>query len=78
MRDWLGAGDSRSWVDTVLGVNSLSWHEEVERDDLTSCSQVMVELWTRKGEMGDGDGEIILRNSNSPRLITQILHLSIW
>jgi len=48
MRDWLGAGDSRSWVDTVLDVNSLSWHGEVERNDLTSCSQVMVELWTRK------------------------------
>jgi len=39
-----------------LGVNSLSWHVEVERDDLTSCSQVMVELWTRKREIGDGYG----------------------
>jgi len=53
MRYWLGAGDSRSWVDAVLGVNSRSWHGEVERDDLTSCSWVVVELWTSKREMGD-------------------------
>jgi hypothetical protein len=39
----------------VLGVNSLSWHGEIERDDLTLCSAMMVELWTRKREMGDED-----------------------
>jgi len=26
--------------------------EEIERDDLTLCSAMMVELWTRKREMG--------------------------
>jgi len=29
--------------------------EEIERDDLTLCSAMMVELWTRKREMGDED-----------------------
>jgi len=29
---------------------------EIERDDLTSCSPVMVELWMRKREVGDEDG----------------------
>jgi len=29
----------------------------VERDNLTSCSQVMVELWMRKREMGNGNGD---------------------
>ena len=54
MRDWLGAGASRSWddavcgvrstqcmlylVDAVLGVNSSTWHEEIESDDLPSYS----------------------------------------
>jgi len=38
-------------VYAVLGVNSLSWHGERERDDLTSCSKVMVELRTRMREM---------------------------
>jgi len=42
-------------VYAVLGVNSWSWHQEIDSDDLTSCSQVMVELKTRKREMrGDG------------------------
>jgi hypothetical protein len=39
----------------VLRVNSCSWHEEIERDDLTLCSAMMVELWMRKREMGDED-----------------------
>jgi len=30
-------------VYAVLGVNSLSWHGEIERDDLTLCSAIMVE-----------------------------------
>jgi len=54
MRDWLGAEGSRSWDDAVLsvcstqcmqnsvyavlGVNSSSWHGEIERNDLTLCS----------------------------------------
>jgi len=42
-------------VYTVLGVNSGSWHGEIESDDLTSYFQVMVELRTRKGEMGNED-----------------------
>jgi hypothetical protein len=46
MRDWLReAGEGA--VETVFGVNSRSWHVEVERDDLTSCSPVVVEQWTR-------------------------------
>jgi len=34
-----------------LGVNSWSWPGEIERDDLTVFSAMMVELWTRKREM---------------------------
>jgi len=42
-------------VYAVLRVNSRSSHGEIERDDITSCSQVMVELRIRKREMrGDG------------------------
>jgi len=42
-------------VYAVLSVNSWSWHGEIERDDLTLCSAMIVELWTRKREMGDED-----------------------
>ena len=42
-------------VYVVLGVNSSSWHREIERDDLTLCSAMMIELWTRRREMGDED-----------------------
>jgi hypothetical protein len=28
----------------VYGVNSGSWHGEIERDDLTLCSAIMVEV----------------------------------
>jgi len=35
-------------VYAVLSVNSWSWHGEIETDDLTLCSAMMVELWTRK------------------------------
>jgi len=42
-------------VYAVLGIDSWSWHGEIERDDLTSCSQVMVELRTRKKTM-NGEG----------------------
>jgi len=31
-------------VYAVLGANSKSWHGEIERDDLTLCSAVIVEL----------------------------------
>jgi len=42
-------------VYAVLCVNSKLWHGEIERDDLTSSSYVMVELSTRKREIrGDG------------------------
>jgi len=37
----------------VLTVNSWSRDRELERDDLTLGSAMMVELWTRKSEMGD-------------------------
>jgi hypothetical protein len=40
-------------VYAVLGVDSGSWYAEMERDDLTLCSAMMVEIWTRKREMGD-------------------------
>ena len=47
-------------VYAVLGVclYSVSTHDhgmERETDDLTLCSAMMVELWTRKREMGDED-----------------------
>jgi len=32
----------------VLGVNSLSWHGEIEKNDLILYSQMMVELWMKK------------------------------
>jgi len=38
-------------VYAVLGVNSWSWHGEMERDDLTLCSAMMV----RRREMRDED-----------------------
>jgi len=42
-------------VYAVLGVNSWSCHGEIERDDLTLCSAMMVEMWMRKREMWDED-----------------------
>jgi len=51
MRNRLGAGDFRSWDDAVLGVNSPSWPGEIEREDITPYSLVMVELSTRKREI---------------------------
>ena len=42
-------------VYAVLGVNSWSYHGEIERDDLTLCSAMMVEMWMRKRDMGDED-----------------------
>jgi len=39
-------------VYAVLGVDSWSCHQEIERDDLTLCSVMMVELWTRKRNGG--------------------------
>jgi hypothetical protein len=42
-------------VYAVLGVNSSSWQGEIDQDDLTSYSYLMVELRTRKREIrGDG------------------------
>jgi len=43
------------WVYAVLGVNSGSCHGEIERDDLTLYSAIMVVMWMRKREMGDED-----------------------
>ena len=42
-------------VYTVVGVNSRSCHGEIQRDDLTLYSAMIIELWTRKREMGDED-----------------------
>jgi len=42
-------------VYVVLSVNSSSWHGEIERDDLTLYSAMMVELCTGKRDMGDED-----------------------
>jgi len=42
-------------VYAVLGVNSWSCHGEMERDDLTLCSAMMVEMWMRKRVMWDED-----------------------
>jgi len=38
-----------------LGVNSWSWHGEIQRVDLTLCSAMMVELWMRKQVMWEED-----------------------
>ena len=35
----------------LLSVNSRSCRAEIERDDLTLCYAMMVQLWTRKREM---------------------------
>ena len=42
-------------VYAVLGVNSSSWHGEIDRDDLTFCSAMIVDLWTRQREIRDED-----------------------
>jgi len=42
-------------VYAVLGVNSRSSHVEIERDDWGLCSAIIVELWTRKKQMGNED-----------------------
>jgi hypothetical protein len=42
-------------VYAVLSVNSGLWHGEIETDDITLCSVMMIEVWTRKREMGDDD-----------------------
>ena len=46
----------------VLGVNSSSRHGEIERDDFTLCSVMMVELWTTKREI-DNDEENDVENT---------------
>ena len=38
-------------VHAVLSVNSLSWHGEIQRDDLTLCCAMMIVLRTRMREM---------------------------
>jgi hypothetical protein len=43
-------------VYAVFGVNSSSLHGEIDRDDLTFCYEVMVELRTRKREMRGYEG----------------------
>jgi len=54
-----GKTNNHGWmlysVYAVLDVNSWSLHGEIERDDLTLCSAMMVELWTTKRGMRDED-----------------------
>jgi len=58
-RRWSTTGWCKYLLYAVLGVNSWSWHGEIERDDITSCSLVMVELRTREWEMrGDGGNNL--------------------
>jgi hypothetical protein len=42
-------------VYAVLVVNSLSWDGEIERDDFSFSSVMMVVLWARKSQTGDKD-----------------------
>ena len=42
-------------VYAVLSVNSWSWHGEIERNNLTLCSGMMLELLTRRRVMGNED-----------------------
>jgi len=49
-------------VYAVLGVYSWSWHGEIDRDDLTSCSELMVELRGRERERCKEMGQFIMRN----------------
>jgi len=39
-------------VNDVLRVNSWSWHEEIERDDITLFPAMIGELWKRKEDVG--------------------------
>jgi len=39
-------------VYALHSVNSWSWHGEIQRDDLTLCSVIMVQLWMRKRDGG--------------------------
>jgi len=50
-------------VYVVLGVNSWWWDGEIVRDDLTLCSVMRVELWTRKGVMWDEDENDVVDTS---------------
>jgi len=53
---WCSAQCIQCSVYPLLGVNWWSLHWEMDRDDLTSCSEVMVELRTRKREMRGYEG----------------------
>jgi len=67
-------------VYAVLGVNSWSLHGEIERDDSTSCSEVMVELRMRKIEMrGEGGRDIIMRDCDFREFCVRVnLKFRIW
>jgi hypothetical protein len=39
----------------VLSVSLESWHGEIEKDDLSLCSAMLVQLCMRKRAMGDED-----------------------
>jgi len=56
-------------------VNSWSWHGEIERDDLTLCSAMIVELWTRMSEMRDEDENNVERTSGYKKSGVQLTGL---
>jgi hypothetical protein len=39
----------------MLVLSDNSWHGEIERDNVSRCVAMMIELWMRKREMGDED-----------------------
>jgi len=53
---WCSARWMQYSVYAVLGVNLWSLHGEIDREDSTSCSEVMVELRTRKREVRRYEG----------------------
>jgi len=57
-RETVDLGIALYQVYALLGVHSWLWHTEIERNDLTLCSKVMVEVSTRKREIrGDGGSD---------------------
>ena len=48
--------DNPQWIlyslYVVVSLISWSWHGEIEKDDLTRCSAMMVQLWTLKRDGG--------------------------
>lgn len=49
--NWLKEEYSLILMDAGFSINSPLWHRERERYGLTMCSQMMVQLWQKKGEI---------------------------